>query len=264
MTASREERRQAARTKAEKLRQEQAARERRSRNILIGVLVGIVALVAVVGVFIFQESKKTLLDDFAGAKPANADNHGGIVVGATGTAGEKTGGGKNLQVYLDFMCPYCGDFEAANATDLDDLRASGGLNVTYHVMSNLDGLSSGTAFSTRAANAAATVASESPEHFVAFVEGMFANQPEENSTGLTDEEIASIAVTAGVPQEVADTFAAGTYTEWVGVATQQAKRDGVGGTPTVLFNGKKVEQVAYYTQGELATWLKDQGVSIGD
>lgn len=263
MNASREQRRQEARAKADQLRQEQAARERRSRTILIAVLGGIVALVVVVGIVIFNESKKTLLDDFNGAVPANSDNHGGIVVGAKG-AGEPNAGAKDLQVYLDFMCPYCGQFEAANAADLTGLRDAGDINVTYHILSNLDRLSAGTAFSTRSANAAVTVASDAPESFVPFLEGMFANQPEENTPGLSDEEIAAIALEAGVPQEVVDTFADGTYVEWVGVATQQAVRDGYGPTPTVVLDGTKVEGVPYYEPGQLAAWLATQGVSIGD
>ena len=266
MNASREERREAARAKAEKLRQEQAAREKRSRNILIGALVGIVALVVVVGLVIFNESKKTLLDEFDGATPAYSNNHGGIIVGAEG-AGKPNDGAKNVQVYLDFMCPYCGQFEDLNAADLAELREAGEINVTYHILANLDRLSMGTAFSTRSANAAVTVASDAPEYFVPFIEGMFANQPAENTEGLSDEEIATIALEAGVPQEVVDTFADGTYVEWTGVASQQAQRDGVPGTPAVFLDGKQIDQreVNYMEAGVLTSYLADQGVSgIGE
>ena len=255
---SREERREAARAQAEKMRREQEAREKRSRNILFIALGGIVALVLVVGVVIFQQSQKTLLDGFDGAQPAAADNHGGIVVGADGVAGKPTSDAKTLQVYIDFMCPFCGNFEDANAADLTKLRESGDLNVTYHLMSNLDSLSNGTNFSTRAANAAATVANDAPEEFVPFVVAMFANQPEEKTDGLSDEEIAAIAVDAGVPQAVADSMASGTYTDWVGTATEQARRDGVSGTPTVLLDGKKVTNVEYYNPGVLGAWLATQ------
>lgn len=269
---TREQRRDAARAQAAKLREEQAAREKRTRNILLGVLAGIVVLAIGLAVVIWRvgeaNADRSLLEDFTGAVPANADIRGGVTVGADGAAGAEQGNTGNLAVYLDFMCPYCGQFETANATDLDALRKSGDLTVTYHVVSNLDSLSQGTAFSTRAANAAATVASDAPTAYVAFLEGMFANQPEEQTTGLTDEQIASIALDAGVPQEVVDTFAAGTYNDWVAVASDQAVRDGAGGTPTVKLNGEKLPNtVNYYEQGTLGAWLAEQGIgtsAVGD
>ncbi|PWD51893.1 disulfide bond formation protein DsbA [Serinibacter arcticus] len=253
-------RREAARAQAEKMRRAQDAREKRSRNILIGVLGGIVVLVVAVGIVIWSQSQRTLLDAFDGNAPSTADNHAGITVGAEGEAGTVNDGAPVMQVYVDFMCPYCGDFEEANAADLEELRAAGDLTVTYHIMSNLDQLSQGTNFSTRAANAAATVANDSPEHFVAFVEAMFVNQPEENTAGLSDEEMAAIAVEVGVPQSVADTFSAGTYNEWVGVGTSQANREGVRGTPTVKIDGDNLpETVNYYNAGALAAYLTEQG-----
>lgn len=261
---TREERRNAARAQAEKLRQEQAAKERRTRGILFAVL-GLVVVGAVAAVFyIMNQANKSLLEDFEGATPQNSDLYGGVVVGESGVAGQATDGADTLQVYLDFMCPWCGEFENANAEDLTALREAGELNVTYHVLSNLDGASAGTAFSTRSANAAAVVADQAPEAFVGFVEGMFDNQPEEGSEGLTDEQIAAIAVEAGVPQDVADSFTGGTFNEWVGVATQQSKRDGITGTPTIVLNGDKVdpnaEQLGYYETGALKTWLADKGI----
>src|SRR5699024_507300 len=60
----------------------------------------------------------------------------------------------------------------------------------------------------------------------------------EGSTGLTDDEVAQIAVDAGVPQDVADQIGDGTYTEWVDKATEQAGNDGVSQTPTVKLNGE--------------------------
>lgn len=260
MNASREDRRQAARAKAEQLQRQQAARERRSRNILIAALAGIVALVVVVGIVIFNESKKTLLDSFEGAVPANSDNRGGFTVGPD-AAGEPTRGAKTLALYLDFMCPYCGEFETANAEDLKELRANGDLNVTYHVVSNLDRASQGSQFSTRTANAVATVGDAAPEALVPFIEGVFANQPEEGTTGLTDAEIVQIALDAGVPQDVADTFVDGKFNDWVAVASEQAKRDGAPGTPTVKLNGDQLPRtVNYYQPGALAAWLAEEGV----
>ena len=66
-------------------------------------------------------------------------------------------------------------------------------------------------------------------------------QPAEGSAGLTDDQIAQIALAAGAPQDVVDTFPDGTYDWWVARATDLASQD-LGGfrTPTVLLNGTAV------------------------
>lgn len=204
------------------------------------------------------------LEVFEGAVPANVDERGGVLVGASGVAGHPSGT-RVLRVYIDFMCPFCKMFEDANSSDLTALRAAGDLTVGYQLVSNLDGYSEGTKFSTRAANAAATVADGAPEHFVAFVEAMFANQPAEGTTGLSDAEIAAIAVAAGVPQDVADTFAAGLFTDWVVAATQTAHEEVGAATPLLVFDDVLVNPetagVNYMEAGGLREWLVAQGVA---
>ena len=99
-----------------------------------------------------------------------------------------------VDVYLDYMCPYCAMFEAINGAIAG--RAAGGRDdvvVAYHPVSILDRLSMGTGYSTRAATAAALVADQAPETFDAFNAAMFASQPGESTEGLTDAAIAGIA-----------------------------------------------------------------------
>lgn len=254
---TREQRREAARAQAEKLRADQAAKERRSRNILLGALGAIVVLVIVAGIWIYSEAQKTAFDSTDAPVPTAANETGGIVVGPEGVG--DTSGERTLEVYLDFMCPYCGQFELANTEDLTELRESGDLNVVYYPVNYLDRFSNGTLFSTRSANAVATVAEEAPDAFIPFVELLFVNQPAENSDGLSDEEIAAFAVEAGVPQEVADSFTEGTYSEYVGLVAEQANRQGISGTPTVILDGTDVreidETVNYYEPGQLGAFL---------
>ncbi|WP_165962789.1 DsbA family protein [Occultella glacieicola] len=235
--STREERREAARLEAARLREQAAKREKRNRGILIGAVVLVVALIATAGFFIFQAAGRTLLSDFEGEVPAGSNLHGGIPIGAEG-AGSPNEGAVEVDVYLDFLCPYCGQFEEVNGADVATLVGDGTATVTYHPLANLDHLSAETMYSTRAANAFATVASDEPAMALPFAEALFANQPAEGGPGLTDDEIAAIAVEAGVSQEVADSLAAGTYTEWVRVATEQSQRDGVGGTPTIHIDGQ--------------------------
>ena len=249
-SSSKNDRREAARLQAQRLREVQAKREKRNRLVLVAVAVAVVALIAVAAFVISKQANRTLLSDLGGPAPQGSDVNGGIPVGETGAAGTTTDGAVTVDLYLDFMCPYCGQLEQTNGGDLQTLITDGTATIVYHPVANLDQLSQGTNFSTRSANALATVANDAPESIMEFLAAMFANQPGENTEGLTDDEISQIAVTAGVPQEVADTFAAGTYNEWVDLATQQAQRDGATGTPTVMFDGEIVK-VDWSTPGVL-------------
>jgi protein-disulfide isomerase len=247
--SSKNERAASARAEAQaKAKAQLKAKERRTTAIIIAVSVLVIAVFGAVVFFIVDSSKTPGLADVQW--PAGADSTGGILVGSADAA-------VRTDVYLDFMCPYCGHFEQINGPVLEEMSDAGSISVYYHPLSFLDRYSSGTKFSTRSANAAAVVADQSPEHFTAFFEAMFMNQPQENSTGLTDEQIASIAVAAGVPEEVADTFKNGEFTDWVLAATQQASIDGVSGTPALMIDRQLVQQsdVPYMNEGVLGTYL---------
>jgi protein-disulfide isomerase len=156
------------------------------------------------------------------------------------------------------MCPYCGLFEQANDSELEKLREEGGVTVEYHMISFLDAQSAGGEYSTRAANAAAVVADKAPEQFSAFHSALFANQPEEGTKGLDDDEIAKLATDAGVPQDVVDQFTATapdqswrSFAPWVAANTNQAGIDLEKiSTPTVLIDGTKFAG-DLYTAGPL-------------
>jgi protein-disulfide isomerase len=253
---SKAERRDEARVKAIQMREEQKKREKRNRIIAIsGLVAAVVVLVVVVALILGQTKGTTAGAAYTGsavkladvAKPSTAEDNGAIPVGATGKAGEKPATGDVVvSIYIDYMCPYCHQFETANDTELATLRAAGGVTVEYHPISILDRLSSGTEYSTRASNAAAVVADQAPDKFPAFNSALFANQPTENSQGLSDAEIGKLALTAGVPQSVVDKFTAAvpgkswrTFAPYISALTAQASVDlGASyGTPTVLING---------------------------
>lgn len=229
-------RREAAVEQARVLREAQAKRERRNRLLIIGALVAVLALVVVVVTVIIAQGSRSALADVE--SPAGANESGGIAVGAAGVGSENEGA-PVVQVYSDFICPYCGLFETTNGVTLEELAASGEATVVYHPVAFLDQYSNGTQYSTRAAQAVAVVADAAPAQFVAFNRALFENQPAENTDGLSDEEIAAVAVGVGVPQEVADSFAEGRFTEWVTAASEQATRDlARPATPTILIDGE--------------------------
>ena len=236
---SKAERREAARKEAERLAARQASTERRNRLIIVVASVLVIALIGVAGFFIWQESQRTLLSEFEGERPAASTDSGGITFGSTLEAGTVTEDAAEVQVYIDFICPVCGSYDEVNRDDIRTMLSEGEATVAFHPLNYLDAQSMGTNYSTRAANALATVATDAPEVALDFLEALFDNQPAEGTEGLSDEEMAAIAVEVGVPQEVADTFAAGTYSEWVAVASDQAREDGVTGTPTTFIDGSR-------------------------
>jgi len=247
---SKAQQRDAARQHALTLRAVQAKRARRNRIIAISGLVAALAILAVVVAMILGQAKPSTSDldaetPLAGVTaPAPALDNGGIPVGAEGTAGSASGDGAVIvSVYYDYLCPFCAKFEQANAGPLDEMMRAGDITVEYHPISFLDRLTQGSEFSTRSAQAVAYIADADPEHFLAFHGAMFANQPAENTEGLSDDQIADFAVEAGVPQDVADQITAdgGKFTTWVAAATAQAVLDGATVTPTVLIDGTKTD-----------------------
>ncbi|PUB27809.1 protein-disulfide isomerase [Promicromonospora sp. AC04] len=245
------QRRDAARAEALALQKKQQASEKRNRVIVLGVLgLAVIGLIVAV-VLILTEGQKTPMEKVDNV-PAGVVEDTGIPVGADGVAGTSNEGATTLDVYVDYMCPICGQFEQTNSASIAEMREAGDITLVVHPVSILDRTSQGTEYSTRAASAAAWVADQAPEQFSAFHDALFASQPAEQTAGLSDEQIAQVAEQAGVPAEVAagisDGQARETYEEWVAASTDAAtsdealfNADGGFGTPTVLIDGERFE-----------------------
>jgi len=253
--ATKNDRAAVARAQAQK---QVAAKERRTTVIVIAASLVLLAAFAGVVYFIVQSSSVPTMADVH--KPAGSDLSGGIPVGASGVAGAEVDPDTvRVDVYVDFMCPWCARFEDTNAEDLDELREAGDITVVYHPISILDRASAGTKYSTRASNAAGVVADQAPESFLSFTAALFASQPQEASAGLDDDTIAAIAVASGVPHEVAESFTDGEFTKWVMAATDQASMDGFTATPTIVVNGDTLDpnEVNYMEPGGLRAYLEE-------
>jgi protein-disulfide isomerase len=225
-----------AREKAAQLRAEAARREARRRNSLITA--GVVAVMAVlVGVTALVQTLNH--DQKARAAAASAPPthlvESGFLYGKT-TAKIK------VEIYEDFMCPMCGDLEKGNAKTLRKMADAGTVKLIYRPVAILDRYSSGTSYSTRALNAAATVNSVAPKSFEKFHDLLFANQPEENSSGLSDATLVQYAVQAGAKKaDVESAITSQKYKGWVTTVTEKFSKDGYSGTPTVVVNGKQLK-----------------------
>ncbi len=260
------QRREATREKAKELRISQRKREKRNRIFLQGGIV-VVVLAVIAGVaFIIMSAIRPPTPG-----PANMAS-GGIVIGeelkvvespalAAGAEPIPTSidaNVPNIRIFVDYLCPLCGQFEAANAAQLATWAENGTATVEYHPIAILTGRSAGTQYSLRAANAAACVANYSPNSFFTFNTMMFENQPAEGSEGLSDEQLKQTVASASetgagtVPASAAQgkiesCIDDATFKTWVQSSTDRATTqavpnsslDKVKGTPTVLVNDKQ-------------------------
>jgi protein-disulfide isomerase len=224
---------QAASARAATIRKEQERKERRRRNLVVtGSAVVVLALIVVIATLV-QSSRDTT--------GATASTPAGVVGRYAVPAGPPSAPVK-VTVYEDFICPFCGQFEAASRTALQKDIEQGKVQFQYHVLSFLD-RSSSTRYSTRAANALAVVLDkDGPAVAKQFHDLLFENQPRENSAGLTNDRLVQLAVQAGANRSEVkkgiDTLA---FQQWVKNVTDQASRSGVNATPTVRINGKTVD-----------------------
>ncbi|WP_422771162.1 DsbA family protein [Plantactinospora sp. WMMC1484] len=206
---------------------EQMARERRRKRTL-WTSVGAVIVLIIAGLIGWGVSTAQDAGDFT--PPAGANPEGtGIVVGS---------GPVNIDVYEDFICPICREFEQQAGETLDRLVAEGKARVTYHPVAFLDRFSS-TEYSTRS-SAASGCAAQSGK-FREYAEALFDRQPPEGGPGLSDEQLVEVAGSVGLGRDsFRNCVEENTFEKWTEHVTEEAARAGVTGTPTVLVAGNRV------------------------
>ncbi|WP_306894350.1 DsbA family protein [Agromyces albus] len=259
---TRNDRREAAREKAKVLREGQKKRERRNKALIQG---GVILAVIAIGALIFG----LIIDGQrpAGPGPRNMASDGIVLVGGesgiaavetpalepkatpTPTVPDDSGTVANIVMYIDYLCPFCGQFEKTNSESIRTMIESGAATLEVHPIAILTNKSAGTRYSARAANASACVANSSPESFFDFNALLFENQPDEGSTGFTNDEIKALAQEAGVSSRstIDKCIDDEQFKAWVGDATNRALTskvpnsdlESITGTPTVLVNGNQ-------------------------
>jgi protein-disulfide isomerase len=220
------------RARAKRVVQEQLAKERR-RQVTLWTSVGVVAVLIIAGLIGWgvaagQEKTKT-----AGlTTPSVAIDEGTAFAVGTGPV--------QVDIYEDFMCPACGQFESTAATTVDQLVAANKVTVRYHPIAILDRMSS-TKYSTR--SAAASAAAAQGGKFAEYHRVLFANQPQEGSAGLDDAKLIELGKSVGLTGATfADAVDNGTYEAWATKVTATATSRGVNGTPTVMVGGTPLEK----------------------
>ena len=147
-----------------------------------------------------------------------------------------------VDAFIDFLCPFCRQFELSAGLALADLVAGGEVSLVYHPLNFLDEAST-TGYSTRAAAASGCAADGG--RFVAYAHALFVNQPPEGGPGLSDTELAALGRHVGLAGAAFTACVSGApYLDWAPYVTARATAAGVEATPTVLVAGAAVRPQA--------------------
>lgn len=209
-------------------RKSMAAAQGKTNWFAIGISAAVVVVLVALGAVVVWMNNQA---NDPGAAPTSD-----IVNAETGaiTFGE---GEDVVSTYLDFMCPACNSFEQAYGEQLQSAAADDEITLEVHPIAILDHLSQGTNYSSRAAGAMYCVAESAPDKALDFMNALFANQPQEGGSGLTDEQLTQIAAEVGA-DDAASCIADGTYSKF---GAAQASAHDIKGTPTIEINGKRLE-----------------------
>ena len=214
-----------------------AAQRRRTRTVAGAVGAAAVLVIAVVVAVVVQSSRTTV--SASAAVPAHTSDKGTtIVVG-------KASAPVTVDLYEDLQCPNCKAFEAQDGATMAQLVSAGTVQLHYHPMAFLDSSANGN-YSTRALNAAAAVLNAAgTDAFQKFHDLLYAHQPPETGPGLSDAQLYSYAQQAGAGgSAVQEQITARTYGDWTKKETDQASKDGVTGTPTMIIGGQEVQDLS--------------------
>lgn len=267
------DRRHAVREKAQQVQAQQSRARLIRTTSLAAVIVAVVAVAAVVVTWVVTSSASQPL-----LSPTNVTNDGFVVTTVSGV-GSATDSGTvddeaatqsleavvptetptptptpaatdrpvvDIRVYVDYLSTGSHDFQVANVQQLSKWVSEDAATLTYYPVAMLTAKSNGTKYSLRAAGAAACVATHSPDAFFAFNNALLTGQPDVDSDGYTDVELANMAQASGVetPKVVRSCIEKQAFASWAKSATERALQglpdtDDVAltGTPMVLVNG---------------------------
>ena len=146
-----------------------------------------------------------------------------------------------IDLYLDFQCPACAQYEQQAGATIDQLVTSGQAKIVYHPVAYLNRFSS-TQYSSRSSAAAGCAADAGV--LPRFAQLLYSNQPPEGGDGLPDDQLVALGTQAGAGPGFATCVQDGRYSGWTRSVTDAASQAGVTGTPTVLVNGREVAHTA--------------------
>lgn len=226
----------------------------RATYLLAGVAIVVIAVVVIGGIIWNSQRTKGSADQAVLAENAS------LIIG-------KADAPHTIDVFEDFQCPYCKEFEQASGQAMVNAANAGKLRVRYHILNFLDRNSGSGDYSSRAAGAALCVAQAGgADQFLKYHTELFAKQPEEGGDDPDNAELAAMAGSVGASPQTQQCISSGARVDAAKADAKQSLTQlskalgGQAGTPTVLSEGKPVPNVLA-GPGWLTTLLSDNSSS---
>ena len=256
------QKRQEAREKARALR-EQHSRQSKQRKIILqtSLAVGVVAAIAAITFFVTSSitppgpgPRNMASDGIKIGAGFVAERTPALEAGATPiVSAENPEGVAAIDIFVDYSCPACAQFEAVYSELFNTWLESGTVTIEYHPLAFRDPQTAGQRYATRAGNAAVCVADHSPDDYFRASESLLLNQPTPpESVSLSDDELVALVSGSGAQNmdAIEQCIRDETFASWLEEATIRAMGTGpipvrnsaitvVQGTPTVLVNGQE-------------------------
>lgn len=204
--------------------------EKKKDNVTRNLVVGMVALVVVVAVAVSFGSNQAKVNAKTPALVEKSEGYG-IVFNK-----ELTGVPK-IDIWEDFQCPVCRNFEAINAKQVKEWIDAKKVTAVFHPLSFIG------AESAYMANAAACAADEGK--FLQYHEALYVNMASaENSGKWNPISLVELGKELGISGErFTGCVSDGKYQDWVNNVAADGSKKNVNATPTVFINGKEIERV---------------------
>lgn len=239
-----------SRREALRRQQEAQARAKRLQRIILvaAIVLGLVVIGVVGTIVVSQLNKGGTAAGTNSSVPVNATSDASGIVVNPGTFKD---GVPKVEVFLDYQCPVCKQFETQFGTTLDDMATKGEIQLIYRTMTFLDNNLRNDS-SLKAGIAAACA--DNAGAYSAYHNAIFAGQPTNEGTGYTTQQLrVDFAGTAGITGDKLTGFQqcydSRTTQSFVEGTNEKAAADGVNSTPTIMVNGTKLDNNTIFTQG---------------
>ena len=214
-----------------------SATSSRSTYLLVAVAVVVIAVVVIGGVIWNSQRDKGSADQNVLAQNAS------LIIGRADAP-------HTIDVFEDFQCPYCKQFEASSGQAMVDAANAGTLRIRYHLLTFLNRNSGSGDYSSRAAGAALCVARAGDQDtFLKYHTKLYDEQPAEGGDDPDNAALAQKAAAVGASTQTQQCIANGSAVAEADTSAQQSLTQlskalgGQAGTPTVLSGGQAVSGI---------------------
>lgn len=227
-----------------------AAQAKKTNWFAIWISIGVVVALVAAGILVMWLNQQQSTGAEAPSGPAIDERNAAIVIGD---------GPNEVEIWFDFYCPHCADFEEFYGPSIQQLVDEDAITLRLQPVA-LAGLNaaSGTSFSERSGSALYCTAEAAPEAALHFFTELFAMRP--TGQGLTDDELAALAGSVGAPT-AADCITNGSHRQFTVGQVELLPtnpQSGGAGTPTLVVNGEYVS-ISWNAEADILNRLSPQG-----